>query len=567
MNTKHSFNIDTAFVSRETPTVAACIARLTDDDRLTSARKRDLISGLTRISEALGKLPANVPADPTWLQPRLAALSPVQLGISPKTWSNILSNAKAGLVHCGITANRTRKLTDLNPQWRALWEALLASKNHALAHGLGRFVRFLDSNDIQPDDVSIVHIDNYREALVRNSLRKDPADSAIQALYAWNRAARLLPDWSKTMIVAPKKTRNYVLPEAALPGSLVAEIFALMARLADPDPLDSDSYSRALRPDTVVSRRGQLMRFASALVHAGISPSDLVGLRDLVTPTHLEQGLRWVLARQGDQPSQSLSNMCLCLRMVARHVAKLDGDDLRRVEQIFGRLIKPRGLGLTAKNRDRLRVFEDEKNLVALYTLPDRLWKQAEANWGSHKAACLAEEAIALEVLLFCPIRRKNLSELHLERDIQNLGNSRVLLQLVENRTKNGIAPCFELPDHLVQRIDRHIIHRAGLLCPAGTPFLFPKRDGSQPMLGGNLGSRISKRVFKETGFKINLHLMRHLAAKVILSENPGHYELVRRILAHSETSTTYASYVGFEAKDATQLLADVVTRRQRVKE
>lgn len=93
MNTKHSFNIDTAFVSRETPTIAACIARLTNNGRLTSARKRDLISGLTRISEALGKLPANVPADPTWLQPRLAALAAVQLGISPKTWSNILSTA------------------------------------------------------------------------------------------------------------------------------------------------------------------------------------------------------------------------------------------------------------------------------------------------------------------------------------------------------------------------------------------------------------------------------------------------------------------------------------------
>jgi hypothetical protein len=137
-----------------------------------------------------------------------------------------------------------------------------------------------------------------------------------------------------------------------------------------------------------------------------------------------------------------------------------------------------------------------------------------EASPSSHKSALLAEEAVALEILLFCPIRRKNLSELHRERDFQNLGNSRVLLQLLESRSKNGIAPCFDLPDHLVQRIDRLVRLRAGLLCPVGTPFLFPKRDGSKPMIGSQLGTRVSKRVFKETGLEVNLHLMRHLAAK-----------------------------------------------------
>jgi hypothetical protein len=82
------------------------------------------------------------------------------------------------------------------------------------------------------------------------------------------------------------------------------------------------------------------MRFCSAVIHSGISASDLIGLRDLVTPTNIEQGLRWILARQGNQPSPGVSNMCLCLRMVSRHVVKLGGEDQRRVEQIFQKLIK-----------------------------------------------------------------------------------------------------------------------------------------------------------------------------------------------------------------------------------
>ncbi len=562
MQVKHGFNIDTPFVSRETPSLATCIARLNQNDGLSSDRKRDLVSGLTRISKALGRTPAGIPADPTWLQPRLAALSAARLGITPKTFANILSNANAALAQSGITASRTRNLADLTPQWRTPWEALLASKDHALTRGLGRFIRFLDSNDVAPDDVCLDHVDSYREALVCNALRKDPAESALQALYAWNRAARLLPEWPKVAIVAPKSSRNYVLPTADLPTSLTAEISRLMACLADPDPLDPEGYHRALRPDTVVSRRGQLMRFASALIHSGVKPSDLSGLADLVTPTHLEQGLRWMLARQGDRLSQSLSNMCLCLRMVARHVVKLSADDQRRVEQIFAKLIKSRRLGMTAKNRDRLRSI-DEESLAKLYTLPDRLWARAKSLQQPYKAALLAEEAIAIALLFYCPIRRKNLSGLHLERDFQRLGNGRVILQISENRTKNGIAPCFELPAYVVQWIDHHVVRRAGLLCPAGTPYLFPKRDGSAPIIGGQLGSRISARIRKETGLEMNPHLFRHLSAREVLREKPGYYEVVRRILGHSETSTTYASYVGFEADDATRLLADVINRRR----
>ena len=58
-------------------------------------------------------------------------------------------------------------------------------------------------------------------------------------------------------------------------------------------------------------------------------------------------------------------------------------------------------------------------------------------------------------------------------------------------------------------------------------------------------------------GRDVNPHLFRHLSAMVLLEDHPAHYELVRRTLGHSETSTTYASYVSFEADNATRLLAD----------
>lgn len=561
MHPKHAFDLETAFVSRGTPSLADCITRLHQDETLGKERKRDLISGLNRVAKVINREPATVPADPTWLQPRIAAVTPARNGITPKSWSNIISNAQAALRHLGITAARTRDLSDLSEEWRAVWLSLLASKDHSLARGLGRFVRFLDKNNVGPHDVIEEHIDLFHEALTLNELRKDPAESALQALYAWNRSVAKVPTWPKTRLAPPRSDRNFVLPHDELPSTLVAEIDAAMHRLSALDPLDPDSPRRALRPATITSRRGQLFRFASALRHAGVESAKIQNLSDLVSLAHLEKGLRWILARQGNQVSQGISNLAHCLRMIARHVVKLEGRPLNDVETLLGKLIKPRRIGMTTGNRDRLRVLQDEQTLARLYQLPNRLWQRARSTAISYKALLTSEEAIAIELLIYCPIRRKNLTELHLERDFLKPGNGRVFLQLGETRTKNGRVQSFELPPDLSFWIDTHIKERAGLLCPATSPFLFPKRDGSAPMGGQQLGKRISARIRKELGIDVHPHLFRHLSAMVLLREQPGHYELVRRILGHAETSTTYNSYVALEADQATRQLAAAITR------
>lgn len=559
MHPKHAFDLETAFVSRGTPSLADCIARLRQDETLSRERKRDLISGLNRVAKAINREPATVPADPTWLQPRIAAVAPARNGITLKSWSNIISNAHAALRHLGITANRTRDLSDLSEEWRAVWLALLASKDHSLAHGLGRFVRFLDKNDVGPNDVIEAHVNLFREALALAEVRKNPAESALQALYAWNRAVTKVPSWPKIRLATPRSDRNYVLPSEELPSTLVAEIAAAMHRLSTPDPLDPDSPSRALRPATITSRRGQLFRFASALRHAGAAPAEIEHLVDLVAPANLDKGLRWMLARQGNDVTQGISNLAHCLRMIARHVVKLEGQPLKEVETLLGRLIKPRRIGMTTGNRDRLRLLQNDQILGQLYRLPSRLWQRSRSAANTYKGLLIAEEAIAIELLIHCPVRRKNLTELHLERDFLKPGNGSVFLQLAESRTKNGKIQSFELPRDLCDWIGSHIKERASLLCPGSSPFLFPKRDGSAPMGGQQLGKRISARIRKELGIDVHPHLFRHLSAMVLLREHPGHYELVRRVLGHAETSTTYSSYVALEADQATRLLAEAV--------
>ncbi len=62
----------------------------------------------------------------------------------------------------------------------------------------------------------------------------------------------------------------------------------------------------------------------------------------------------------------------------------------------------------------------------------------------------------------------------------------------------------------------------------------------------------------------INMHLFRHIAAKIWLDANPGQYEVLKRLLGHSRLSQTLNLYAGFEAGTSTRLFAAVVDAARR---
>ena len=53
------------------------------------------------------------------------------------------------------------------------------------------------------------------------------------------------------------------------------------------------------------------------------------------------------------------------------------------------------------------------------------------------------------------------------------------------------------------------------------------------------------------SGLRLTAHQFRHVAAKIWLDENPGAYEVVRRVLRHRSIDTTTENYTGFETQAA----------------
>ncbi len=75
------------------------------------------------------------------------------------------------------------------------------------------------------------------------------------------------------------------------------------------------------------------------------------------------------------------------------------------------------------------------------------------------------------------------------------------------------------------------------------------------------LSSRISERIRKETGLEVHPHLFRHLCAQLWLRAHPGHYESLRRLLGHSQLSSTLDVYAGLEAGTATRAYAELIAQ------
>jgi hypothetical protein len=93
--------------------------------------------------------------------------------------------------------------------------------------------------------------------------------------------------------------------------------------------------------------------------------------------------------------------------------------------------------------------------------------------------------------------------------------------------------------------IDRHLASRTPILCPAGTPWLFPRRDGLGPVGSNQLSYRLTRRVRRETGLAVHTHLFRHLAVMVWLEANPGSYVSCRTRSTRSSRSVSHGPVGG----------------------
>jgi integrase len=540
-------------------TLADVLILLEADSALGVNRRRDLRSALRRIARMSGKTLDRLPAELSLLRPMVNEIRPAAHDISEKTFSNLRSNFMAAVRHAGIIEARPQELT---PVWEALHAALPTTR---LRHGLSRFLRWCALKDLVPSALDAGALDEFRHWLSANALVKDPHRFVRRVGKLWNEAAHLLPDQGLAEIGLPAQPSNRMrrLPLAAFPESFQADLEAYLAMRADPDPFDPEAPPKPARPSTVKLLRDQLRLAANALVERGRDPATIKNLCDLVEVEAFKEIQRQILAEHDGEGSYWGEGVRKSLMTIAKHWCRLSEERLKELRHISRRVPKPEP-GLTPKNRQMLRQFDDDANLARLLHLPARLFREAlRTTPVTFKAAQKAQIALAIELLLNCPIRAENLRALQLNRHILRPAGSRgpAFLCLEPAEVKNEQRIDFELPKDLKAMIDTY----AERFLPffGGTDgFLFVTGSGT-PKSYGALAHQVCRTIRDRTGLVMTLHQFRHLDAKLFLEAHPGGYEALRQLLGHRSIETTVRSYAGVQTRRAAHLHDQILQERR----
>jgi integrase len=544
-------NMQTTVVATDRhKTLAEVIAHLEGAAQLGDTRRRDLISAVNTAARLLNRNVAEIQANMPELRQRLSEVHHVQAGISAKRLANVKADLGAALMTATpppLVIRPRRRAKARMAAWEALIEGLAQPWQR---YTLARLATFCAARGIVPTDVTDEVIARFRVHLGEGSIAKDPDKVIKITAQTWNGIAAR-NDLSLTKLTVQRTGRYRTIPLTSFPASFQAEVDAWIERLSHADLFDDDGPAKALRPTSLRNIRAELRQFATALVHAGRPIDEITSLATLVELNAFKSGLRHFIDRNGGKPPPGLEGMASKLLAIARHSLRMPSHELDKLRTIKARL-KVERPGMTDKNRTRLGQFEENANIMRLLRLPQAIMAEArKAEAPSSRVGLRVMHAVAIEILLAVPMRSGNLAALDIERHFhwRRQGKARILaIAIPGSEVKNGQPIEADMQPDTTRLISAYLKTYRTLVSEAPGDWLFPARSGGA-RLPGHLSPDLSRLIKRELGLAINGHLFRHLAGFLFLKQNPGGYEIVRRILGHKKMSTTTTFYTDLESK------------------
>jgi len=545
-------------------TLADLVEAVKENSGLTEVRRHNVASSIRRFAAALDLNLAVTPASFPLFRQAIRRFHPADADLTNKRWSTIKSDVAFALRRYGAPS-RAPLPRDLTPRWRALQNAI---KDVRLKRGLSRFMHYCSFRAIEPDKVSDEASEDFVAYLRERTFVKKPERIHRSTCVLWNRAAKVVPGWPPRHLSEPTYRRLIRIPWKEFPVSFIEEVGRLERHWSAQSVLDGDPDAPVLAEPTRYFRQQGIRRCASALVHSGFPIENLTSLARLVEPANVRRALEYYLDWLGG-PRPSLVEMVDGIVAVARFWVRLGEDDLaelRRMKRNLARHVSPRRLHPSPKNAERLRQFDDVGRQAALLGLPRKLVRLARKRGLSNKAALIFQTALAIEIELKAPIRLKNLVGLRVGEHILFSRSERkgaVHLVIPAEEVKGGRIPIeLELRGEIVKLFE-HYLETYRPLLGRDDGYVFPGACAGHKH-EVTLSGQIVNAIDRHAGLRMNVHLFRHLAAKLYLDDNPGDYVTVQRLLGHASVDTTIAFYAGFSTASAFRAYDEVITNRRR---
>jgi integrase len=541
-------------------TLQDVIDRLGAKTDLSDTRKRDLRSAIVTYSKIHGESPAAIPMDLAAIRRTLDSVVPLQAKVSRKRWANLRSDIAAAIAASGLQP--MLKTADVEPDQH--WDRVLeAAKDRRISNGLSRLARWATLRQITPKEVNDAVLAQFFSELETGSLVRNLRFQRRNVAKLWNKLATILADRNLRRVEVPEKSVTWQrVPWLELPASLRKEAEEYLRWCSVPDPLEENARARALAPETLRLRRHNIHLATSAACYGGIDKSKLTSLSRLVEPDIFRAILRQQWEKNGGKLSSHLVGLANVLITLAAEWVRAPSEQIAELKRLRSKLGSVRR-GLTDKNRNLLRKFDDPRLLGRLVDLPDQLWRIARRNLPNSKRWFIdLQTSLAIDILLHVPLRIENLGALKFDEHLHwPQGRSKPALMVIrEDETKNEEPLEFELPLGLSDRLYAFRNEIAVAVIGRRPDALFVSQKG-KPRSLSTLRLAIQRTVLRRLGVKITPHQFRHLAAKIHLDSNPGAYEVVRQFLGHKELKTTTRFYAGPDTRRAGKAHAELISR------
>jgi integrase len=541
------------------PNLADAI-RLIGESGLKKSKISHWCCSIRAVAAVLGLPPESLPARWQTLAHRVKQLHHARVGMSEKTLKNHIANLKAALRHLSSDKTIPARGTPLTSEWLELRKLVEHEMNRYHLTGLMRFASLQGLSPKAVDDAFLARYLRYRaEVLVQDASPRQQRS----IVRAWNGCVEDHACWPQNKLTPAPLGRTPPLSWDAFPESLRIEIDSYLKSLQTVRRRSDGTRRRLSKTSTVETRLAELQAFARRAVALGIPIASLTSLSALLDPALVEKVVDayWT----DERPKTYVIDLGWRLLSVARDSGALNEADLARLADLRAALEEHREIGLTPKNLTVVRAIQSGNVWREVVDLPERLMAEAKkmVTHAPYRASLSAQVAIGIALLTFAPVRISNLVGIrlgqHLVRPAGLDGN--YLLSIPSNEVKNRVVLEFPLDAELSKLIDRYIHEfRPHLLDTTTNEQLFPGVRKTMRAIN-SFGVRIARTVEEHVGVRITCHQFRHAAAAIIMRNDPGNYEFVRRVLGHRSIKTTQEFYIGLETMEANRHYGKILRR------
>lgn len=546
------------------PTMSAVMTAVATKQTIAPERRERLMKALSDLQRLTDKCLDHLPANVRQVVELIDAVDPKTIDVNPDLLALTKSRVRDAIAVSELVPEVLENGQPISrtPAWKEFTDYI---DTHVTMNGLLQFMNWCSLREIPPSAVDDLMIERFMADLHRTSVRKHLYRVRRTTARHWNTVVSSYPELGLNLVNVPNSglRRTRIGIEEFPPSFQTSwESFANWGRGEDAFSTDMRPVRLAASTLEVMFRRIHLA--ANALVRSGTPIASVRSLADLTTVEAFRSILRQRHEDANGEATYDNHYMALNLILIAREWVKVDIDVLAKLKDLKKRQPKIR-LEMSDKNRRLVTKFDNPDVLQHFVRVPELIWSKVQAKlsrdkWLSRSDLAQAQAAIALAILMSMPIRRGNLVALEFDEHIllREGMPSTLFIRAADTKAFNDVE--FDIPEQLVSWLIDYRDRIAPRLIGHRPKYLFSNVDGS--LKGFMAVSYLIKRYMKlHLGLHLNPHVYRHLAAKFVLDDSPGGYEVVQQLLGHKKLEVTANFYAGLSTRRAGRLHGELLDK------